>query len=650
MAWDSSDVSSTWSATSSFRVDTVVPTITSTSPQQWVSSNSARVWAYGATDANGIAYVSVYAVRPDTTYYLLGNATKNGATNDYYFDVTDITIDGNWRYDFRAYDPAGNVSAIGYAYVFRDKVAPSQPTLTIGTVTGTSVALSWTAFSDAAPSSGVNGAVVYMRTFNGTAWVDIAGSGFYVGNVTSYTWTGLTPNTQYHAIVQWVDAAGNYSNYPELNFYTDVTPPTIGSIDPVAYTNVNTGTQRVNVQNVADNMGVNRTDFWYRKSTDGGSTWNAWSSPITGNKVGANWYYDVPKSGDGYYQVDARAYDNAGNVSNSNNPITTYFYVDTAQPATPSQVSGVLYATSNGVSWSAFSDGGALSSGLAATIVYLQMWNGSAYADVAGFPKSVTGTTYSFTGLTPNTSYRWGVVYQDMAGNASTISYANFVTNAYAATTVANLATAGSLLTQLPKIKFSVTDANSATLTDFTLQIASDSGFTTNLRSAQSSASSVGWGATSIPTGSSNTYTVQTALGTGTFYLRVRAFDGLDWGTWSTTIAFTIRAVSWATTLAVGDSAVSKRTIDDIRNQVNLVRQARGLAVASWTDPTIVDWNGVTPTQVRGIHLTEIRTAIASVYSAISVTVPTWTDAIIDTTINRKGSHWIDLRNAIAAI
>ena len=82
-----------------------------------------------------------------------------------------------------------------------DTTAPSVPTgLTVGTVTSTSVALSWNASTDNTGGSGVAGYDVYRGT-------TLIGS----PTGTSFTATGLTPATAYSFTVRAKDAAGNVS-------------------------------------------------------------------------------------------------------------------------------------------------------------------------------------------------------------------------------------------------------------------------------------------------------------------------------------------------------------------------------------------------------------------------------------------------------
>lgn len=82
-----------------------------------------------------------------------------------------------------------------------DTVAPSVPAgLTVGAVTSSSVALSWTASTDNAGGSGVAGYDVYRGT-------TLIGS----PTTTSFTATGLSPDTAYSFTVRAKDVAGNVS-------------------------------------------------------------------------------------------------------------------------------------------------------------------------------------------------------------------------------------------------------------------------------------------------------------------------------------------------------------------------------------------------------------------------------------------------------
>ncbi|MGQ7886869.1 DNRLRE domain-containing protein [Paenibacillus sp. WC2504] len=482
----------------------------------------------------------------------------------------------------------------------------------------------------------------------------LADTGWLTGNVRSWQmpagWINADGNYYLRMMVR--DSAGANSlpgtgtpgdtTFYNVYFGVDTTPPTIGGVSPGVYTK--NATQRMLVMGVSDNVAIDRVDAYILNRAQ-----NAWSGPfICSNAGGGTWYYDFNAAyeGDGYHTVVFWAYDE---VNNGTQSVPTFIHYDASVPAAPTQTNGILYATSNGITWSAFNDG-ANSSGLLLTTLTLQKWNGSTWVTESGFPKSVVGLTYSFTGLTPGTQYRWGVTYTDNASNTSTLNYTTFTTNSYAVSTINNLTPSGSVLNQRPKFRITPTDANDSTLTDFQIQISTSNSFASTIIDATRSIKPSDWStAATVPSGTAIAYSPLSNLGTGSLYVRSRANDGKEWGMWSTVVNFTISAVTWATTIAAEDTAISKRTVDEIRIKVNAVRQARGLAPVVWTDSTITDWNGLSPTNVRAMHLIELRQAITDIYTALFVTAPNWSsDPIIDTTINRKGQHWIDLRTALA--
>jgi hypothetical protein len=122
--WDSVGNLSAWSNTVTIIVDKTVPSMGAPSPQQYTIGTTATVYVDGITDGfSGMNHVQVYQVRPDGSYYDIGNATAVGG-NRYSINVTGLNIEGNWHFDFRAYDTAGNGSGPVAAYVMHDTSLP----------------------------------------------------------------------------------------------------------------------------------------------------------------------------------------------------------------------------------------------------------------------------------------------------------------------------------------------------------------------------------------------------------------------------------------------------------------------------------------------------------------------------------------------
>lgn len=175
-----------------------------------------------------------------------------------------------------------------------DSTAPSTPgSLSSSNVGQAAATLTWSASTDNV------GVTAYEVTKDGTTWTN-------AGNVTSYTFTGLTASTTYTLQVRALDAAGNRSAASSLQVTTsaatDSTAPTMaGSITTSAVTSSGfTMTYSAG----SDNVGVSR----YEVSVDGGTTWI-----VNGTNLS---YAATGKAASTTYQLRVRCFDAAGNVSN----------------------------------------------------------------------------------------------------------------------------------------------------------------------------------------------------------------------------------------------------------------------------------------------------------------------------------------------
>ncbi|MFZ1736142.1 MAG: fibronectin type III domain-containing protein, partial [Candidatus Moraniibacteriota bacterium] len=107
------------------------------------------------------------------------------------------------------------------------------------------------------------------------------------------------------------------------------------------------------------------------------------------------------------YSYSVLAYDAAGNPSAQTAPVSVTTLSDTSAPSVPTGLSGTAVSmTAIDLSWTASTDNIAVTG-------YKVFRNGTQIADVT------TGTTYSDTGLTQNTSYSYTVLAYDAAGNSS---------------------------------------------------------------------------------------------------------------------------------------------------------------------------------------------------------------------------------------
>lgn len=98
--------------------------------------------------------------------------------------------------------------------------------------------------------------------------------------------------------------------------------------------------------------------------------------------------------------------------------------------------------------------------------------------------------------------------------------------------------------------------------------------------------------------------------------------------------------------LVAGVTPVRAIHITELRTRIDAVRVRLGIgAYPSWTDGTLT--TGSTP--VRAVHITDLRTALGQAYTALHLTVPTWTDSLATSTVI-KAVHISQLRSALVAI
>jgi cellulose 1,4-beta-cellobiosidase len=174
--------------------DTTPPTAPTGVTVSATSSSSVSLTWTASTDNVGV-----------TGYDIYRGSTLAGTSATTSFTDTGLTASTQYTYTVKAFDAAGNLSPASAAVTATtgsagggDTTPPSTPTnVTAGSVTSTSVSLSWSPSTD-------NVGVAGYRVYRGSALAGTTAS-------TSFTDTGLTPSTQYSYTVVAYDAAGNVS-------------------------------------------------------------------------------------------------------------------------------------------------------------------------------------------------------------------------------------------------------------------------------------------------------------------------------------------------------------------------------------------------------------------------------------------------------
>ncbi|MDY7232785.1 carbohydrate binding domain-containing protein [Hyalangium rubrum] len=279
-----------------------------------------------------------------------------------------------------------------------DTQPPTVPTgLSPGALTPSSVALSWT------PSTDNVGVTRYEVLRNGATVGTPSGA--------SYTDSGLTPGTSYSYTVKAVDAAGNVS---AASSALSVTTPAASQAEVYYYTRTR-GWSAVNIHYAptggawtpVPGVAMNEpacTD-WVKKTINLGSA--------TGMKAAFNSNGSWDNNGGADYSLGTGLIRVKDGVVTPN--ATTPCVVlppDTTPPSTPSGVTASATQTRIDLGWSASTDDRGVTG-----------YEISRTGGTLG-PKTATSTltSYSDTGLEPQTTYSYTVKALDAAGNTSAAS------------------------------------------------------------------------------------------------------------------------------------------------------------------------------------------------------------------------------------
>lgn len=318
---------------------------------------------------------------------LNANVAVNSAT------ITGLEVATEYTFTVTALDAAGNESlpSVELTVSTVDLTPPSVPLNVAGDLeTETSFSVSWDASID---NVGVS---EYDVLVNG----EVAATAV----TTSTEITGLPPGTDHTVTVMARDAAGNESAESSgivISTLEDTEAPDApANLTELAVTATSV---QVGWDEPADNVGVDNYVVY-----QGGTI----ALVVTENQATLT---DLnPETS---YTITVSARDATGNESDPSDPldVTTSSTPDTQAPTVPQNLTEIeVTPTTAEISWEAANDNVAVTG----YIVYL---NGSPQ-------ETITGTTYIFTGLSPETTYSLTVAATDAAGNTSAESVALEVT------------------------------------------------------------------------------------------------------------------------------------------------------------------------------------------------------------------------------
>jgi fibronectin type 3 domain-containing protein len=284
-----------------------------------------------------------------------------------------------------------------------DTTAPSVPGgLGATAVSGTQVNLSWTASTD---NVGVSGYLVERCEAASCAYAQIA-----TPTTTSYNDTTAVASTSYNYRVRATDAAGNLSGYSNVASATTPTPDTTPPSAPAGLGSTAINATQIDLSWGAATDNVAVTGYRLERCTGAGCGTFAEIATPTGTA-----FSNTGLAASTTYRYRVRATDAAGNLGGYSNilEVSTTAVPDTTPPSTPAGLgTTVVSPTQIDLAWTASTDN------IAVTGYQIDRCTGAGCTTFAQIGTSPT-PSFSNTGLTASTTYRYRVRAVDGAGNPS---------------------------------------------------------------------------------------------------------------------------------------------------------------------------------------------------------------------------------------
>ena len=334
-------------------------------------------WANSTDDVATVGYTLCRSLSSAMT-----SPTCRSVTTSNWSD-TGLASNTVYYYTVTASDAAGNTSAANtpVGVSTPDSIPPGAPgTVTAGTKTATTLALTWPAASD---NIGVTGYTIYRN-------------GAQVGTSTtaSFTDTGLTSFTSYTYTVKANDAAGNMgpaSSAASIST-TAPAPPTLSS-SAKTYTAVTLNWSASTDNSVVAGYAVYRGGTLLA-NVPGNATFTYTDSGLTAGTA---------------YSYTVKAYDAASNYSAASNTLAVTTY---ASPTKVVSLAGTINgAKTTTLSWAASTDGIAITG--------YKVYGGTAGTTLLS---TVAGLNYTYSGLNNSQTYLITVYAIDAAGLQSPVS------------------------------------------------------------------------------------------------------------------------------------------------------------------------------------------------------------------------------------
>ncbi len=390
--------------------DTTPPSQVSGVTAAVTGSSVALAWAAAGDDVG----VTAYDVHRSTSATFTPSAsTLRTSTSQLSWSDTGVAT-GTWYYRVVARDLAGNAGAPSTAVRAdvvppTDSTPPTTPGSFTGSVSGSTVTLSWTASTDDTSVTGYD-----VHTSTDPAFAPSAAT--LIGTTTALGWTAqdVAVGTRYYRVVAR-DAAGN-SSTPTAPWTATVQPPpdTTSPTTPTSVSATADGSS-ISVTWAASTDDTGVVGYEVHRSTTSGFT------PSPGTRLGTTATTGWTDTGlaPGTYFYVVIAYDAVPNRSAPSAEVQATVLAapgDTTAPTAPTGLVSSAPGTTPRISWLASSD----DSGVVAYELHR-----STTAAFTPSSSTLVGTTAA-TGLedpaVPSGTWQYRVVAIDGAGNRSTAS------------------------------------------------------------------------------------------------------------------------------------------------------------------------------------------------------------------------------------
>ena len=377
--------------------DTIAPTVSIASPVANSTVNGDVYVAASVSDNVGVTKVE---------YYVNGGLDNTLTVAPFNYTVpTTVAHNGSYTMYAKAYDAAGNVKqspTISFT-IYNSAADTIAPTAVITSPTaGATVSGTVAIAASASDNVGVNKVEFYV---NGAL------KGTDTSSPYSYSWDSKSVvNGTYAISTKAYDAAGNVTQSPSVNVsvnnvVVDTIAPTTAITSPAAGATVS-GTVAI-AASASDNVGVNKIEFYVNGALQGTDT----SSPYS-------YSWDSKSVANGTYAITTKAYDAAGNVTQSPavNVTVKNVVVDTTAPTV-----SIAYPLANSIVSGVVQVAASVSDNVGVTKVEYYV-NG-------GLDNTLTAAPFSYsvpTTVAQNGTYSMYAKAYDAAGNvkqSSTISF-----------------------------------------------------------------------------------------------------------------------------------------------------------------------------------------------------------------------------------